>query len=127
MQVYFNMKDKLQYLITMVVQLIVVCFHNLLYGSVPDCNTSGILGTITGVIGTLQATEVIKMICMPKYVMQNKLLTWNALTQSIFNLKIQRSADALKHVPIDKNAFALFDYPAFCGEPEIQKLLLKNL
>ncbi|MBK7107731.1 MAG: HesA/MoeB/ThiF family protein [Bacteroidetes bacterium] len=92
------------------------------YGSVPDCNTSGILGTITGVIGTLQATEVIKMICMPKYVMQNKLLTWNALTQSIFNLKIQRSADALKHVPIDKNAFALFDYPAFCGEPEIQKI-----
>ncbi len=92
------------------------------HGTVPDCNTSGIIGTITGVIGTLQANEVIKMICMPEHVIQNTVLTWNALTQSMYTLNIQRSAEALALVPADKNSFNAFDYPAFCGEPVVQKV-----
>lgn len=93
------------------------------YGSIPDCSVGGILGVVAGITGTLQATEVIKMICQPQSVMQNQLLTWNAKTQTMYAIELRRNAEAISKAPKNADAFMAFNYPAYCGEPELQNIL----
>jgi molybdopterin-synthase adenylyltransferase len=48
-------------------------------GSVPTCSEAGVLGAVTGVMGTLQATEVLKEILGIGDTMSGRLLVWDAL------------------------------------------------
>jgi adenylyltransferase/sulfurtransferase len=49
-------------------------------GAVPSCSEAGVLGAVTGVMGTLQATEVLKEILGVGESLAGKLLIWDALT-----------------------------------------------
>lgn len=55
---------------------------------VPDCGTSGVIGTLPGIIGSYMANEAIKLICGFGETLSGKLLTFDALTSqsSIFKL-----------------------------------------
>ncbi|WP_405368533.1 molybdopterin-synthase adenylyltransferase MoeB [Nonlabens sp. Asnod2-A12] len=46
----------------------------------PNCSEIGVLGVLPGIIGSLQANEVIKMVCGIGNVLSNQLLTYNMLT-----------------------------------------------
>ena len=48
-------------------------------GTVPTCSEAGVLGAVTGVMGTLQATEVLKEILGIGESMSGRLLVWDAL------------------------------------------------
>jgi molybdopterin-synthase adenylyltransferase len=48
-------------------------------GSVPTCSEAGVLGAVTGVMGTLQATEVLKEILGIGDTLSGRLLVWDAL------------------------------------------------
>lgn len=48
-------------------------------GAVPSCSEAGVLGAVTGVMGTLQATEVLKEILGIGESLAGKLLIWDAL------------------------------------------------
>jgi adenylyltransferase/sulfurtransferase len=48
-------------------------------GLVPDCGEAGVLGGVTGVMGTLQATEVLKEILRIGDSLAGRLLLWDAL------------------------------------------------
>ncbi len=48
-------------------------------GAVPTCSEAGVLGAVTGVMGTLQATEVLKEILGVGESLSGKLLIWDAL------------------------------------------------
>jgi molybdopterin-synthase adenylyltransferase len=48
-------------------------------GMVPTCAEAGVLGAVTGVMGTLQATEVLKEIIGVGDTMAGRLLVWDAL------------------------------------------------
>jgi molybdopterin/thiamine biosynthesis adenylyltransferase len=48
-------------------------------GTVPTCSEAGVLGAVTGVMGTLQATEVLKEILGVGESVSGKLLIWDAL------------------------------------------------
>jgi len=76
--------------------------------SVPNCSEIGVLGVLPGIIGTLQANEVLKIICGIGEVLSGKLLTFDALTleQNILNFNKNES---LKITKLDK------DYASFCG------------
>lgn len=56
---------------------------------VPNCSDIGVLGVLPGIIGALQANEVLKIICQIGDVLSEKLLTYNLLTmqQTLFNFK----------------------------------------
>ena len=56
---------------------------------VPNCSEIGVIGVLPGIIGSLQANEVIKMICNVGEILSGRLLTFNALTmqQSVFEMK----------------------------------------
>jgi adenylyltransferase/sulfurtransferase len=58
-------------------------------GMVPTCSEAGVLGAVTGVMGTLQATEVIKEIIGIGETMAGRLLVWDALAARFRTLKLR--------------------------------------
>ncbi|WP_297491552.1 molybdopterin-synthase adenylyltransferase MoeB [Acidocella sp.] len=57
-------------------------------GLVPSCAEAGVLGAVTGVMGTLQATEVIKEITGIGKSLAGYLLVWNALDAEFRKIKL---------------------------------------
>ena len=83
-------------------------------GMVPSCQEAGILGVVTGVVGTLQATEVIKAILGIGQPLKGKLLLWNALDMSFRTVKVPRN----KECPVcgaHPTITELIDYEQFCS------------
>lgn len=75
---------------------------------VPNCSEAGVLGILPGIIGSLQANEVLKIILGLGNILSGKLLTFNALTlkQEIFHFKKNPSLVIASLVQ---------DYQTFCG------------
>jgi adenylyltransferase/sulfurtransferase len=61
--------------------------------SVPRCETAGILGAIAGVMGTLQATEVLKELLGLGESLSGTLLVYDALRAGFHNIKLPRDPD----------------------------------
>jgi len=61
--------------------------------SVPRCETAGILGAIAGVVGALQATEVLKEILSIGESLSGTLLAYDALQASFHKIKLPRDPD----------------------------------
>jgi len=60
-------------------------------GLVPSCQEAGVLGVLPGVIGGLQATEVLKLILGKGEVLKGELLIYNALKTTFRKVKVQRN------------------------------------
>ena len=58
-------------------------------GTVPTCSEAGVLGAVTGVMGTLQATEVLKEILGIGVSMSGRLLVWDALDSRFRTIKLR--------------------------------------
>jgi len=83
-------------------------------GSVPSCAEAGVMGVLPGVIGTLQATEVIKLILNIGEPLIGRLLSYDALRMSFKEVKFMKDPDCPicgKHPSITE----LIDYDEFCG------------
>jgi molybdopterin/thiamine biosynthesis adenylyltransferase len=89
-------------------------------GLMPSCSEAGVLGSVTGVMGTLQATEVLKEILGIGESMAGRLLLWDALDARFRTLTLKRDpACALcgPHPTIrDLSAHAAAQ-PATCAMP----------
>ena len=59
-------------------------------GLVPSCSEAGILGAVTGVMGTLQATEVLKEIMGIGEGLSGRLLIWDALAARVRTVRLRR-------------------------------------
>lgn len=57
-------------------------------GSVANCSEVGVLGVLPGIIGTMMANEVIKIILGFEHVLSGKLLCYNSKTAEISTLKV---------------------------------------
>ena len=60
-------------------------------GSVPTCSEAGVLGVIAGVIGTIQATEVLKILLGKGDLLTNRLMTYDALTTTFRPVSVRRN------------------------------------
>ncbi len=94
-------------------------------GTVPNCAEGGVLGILPGIVGTIQATEVIKLILGIGNSLSGRLLLIDAAEMRFRELKVRRSADC----PVCGDAptiTAPIDYDQFCGsspaseEPDVQ-------
>lgn len=83
-------------------------------GLVPSCGEGGVLGVIPGVVGTLQATEAIKLLCGLGEPLVGRLLVFDALDMAFRTLKVRKSPDCALCGP-SPSIRALQDYEAFCG------------
>jgi len=59
-------------------------------GMIPSCSEAGVLGAVTGVMGTLQATEVLKLILGIGETLTGRLLLWDALDARMRTIKLRR-------------------------------------
>src|SRR6478736_1751727 len=59
-------------------------------GAVPTCSEAGVLGAVTGVMGTLQATEVLKEILGIGESLSGKLLIWDALATRFRTVRLRQ-------------------------------------
>jgi sulfur-carrier protein adenylyltransferase/sulfurtransferase len=76
-------------------------------GAVPSCAEAGVLGALPGIMGSLQASETLKIILGKGHVNSGRLLYFDALTTTFSDLKIHRQKDC-----------------AVCGErPTITKIM----
>ncbi len=85
-------------------------------GLVPSCAEGGVLGVLPGIIGSLQANEVIKLIVGAGDPMIGRLLLFDALRMSFRELKLRKNPDC----PIcseNPTQTELIDYQQFCGLP----------
>ena len=62
-------------------------------GLVPPCSEAGVLGAVTGVMGTLQATEVIKEITGIGQSLSGFLLVWDALAAEFRKVKLRKDPE----------------------------------
>ena len=62
-------------------------------GAAPSCAEAGVLGAVTGVMGTLQATEVLKEILGLGEGLSGRLLVWDALAMRFQTIRLQRDPD----------------------------------
>jgi molybdopterin/thiamine biosynthesis adenylyltransferase/rhodanese-related sulfurtransferase len=93
--------------------------------TVTNCSEAGVLGVLPGIIGSMQALEVIKVITGVGETLTGKFYTFDALTFESRTFNVKRDpANPLNgdHPTIDK----LVDYEQFCGSRAIQSSL-KNV
>ena len=85
-------------------------------GLVPSCAEGGVLGILPGTIGTLQATEALKLILGIGEPMIGRLLLYNALDMSFEFVKLKKNPKCKVCGP-NPEVTELIDYEAFCGVP----------
>ena len=83
-------------------------------GLVPSCAEGGVLGILPGVVGTLQATEAIKLILGVGESLVGRFLLFDALKMRFRELKVRKDPDC----PVcgaQPTVTELIDYDQFCG------------
>ena len=90
-------------------------------GMVPNCAEGGVLGILPGLVGVIQATEVIKLILGKGEPLIGRLLLVDALAMRFRELKLRKNPDCPvcgEHPTVTQ----LIDYQQFCGiAPETQQ------
>lgn len=87
-------------------------------GVVPDCGVAGVLGTMTGLIGTLMANEAIKLVCGIGAPLSGRLLLVNSLDPTFRTVAVPRNPAC----PLcgTREIRELVDYEAMCGAPVLE-------
>ncbi|MCH8032426.1 MAG: HesA/MoeB/ThiF family protein [Bacteroidetes bacterium] len=80
----------------------------------PDCSQNGVLGVLPGIIGNLQASEVIKMITGAGSVLNGKVLVVDTLRSSFYSFALKRNENAVEQAMKLKGNIINFDYDDFC-------------
>jgi len=85
-------------------------------GLVPSCAEGGVLGVLPGTIGTIQATEVVKLILGAGTTLIGRLMLYDALSMTFEEVKLRKNPRCVicsEHPTLDH----LIDYEQFCGVP----------
>jgi len=80
-----------------------------------NCAEAGVLGVLPGIIGTMQANETIKLITGMGKPLINKLLTYNALDNSLYQFNLTVNEEARQLLPKNAEAFLKMDYEWLCS------------
>lgn len=85
-------------------------------GVVPSCAEGGVFGVLPGIVGSIQATEAIKLLTGLGDTLAGRLLIFDALRMDFTEVRVRRDASC----PVCGDAptiTELIDYDAFCGVP----------
>jgi adenylyltransferase/sulfurtransferase len=94
-------------------------------GMVPSCAEGGVLGVLPGIVGCIQAAEILKLVIGKGTSLTGRLLLFNALDMKFRELKLRRDPEC----PIcgdHPTIKALIDYEQFCGIPEDKTIRAGN-
>lgn len=82
---------------------------------IPNCSETGVLGVLPGIMGNLQAAEVLKIISGVGEVFSNKLLFYNLKTTAFYEVEINKNPTSEQEIPKNKIAFQQKNYKITCG------------
>ncbi len=88
---------------------------------VPSCGEGGVFGVMPGIIGTIQATETIKLILGIGETLVGKLLLVDALESSFQKVALQKDPDCMV-CGVKPVIHDLIDYEEFCASPRLPPL-----
>ena len=88
-------------------------------GMVPSCAEGGVLGVLPGIIGTIQATETIKVILGSNNTLSGRLLLYNAWDMTFKELKLRSNPNR----PVINQ---LIDYEEFCNVSNVSTFKNKD-
>ena len=83
-------------------------------GMVPNCAEAGVLGSLTGLVGSIQATEALKHILGIGESLSSRLLLIDALSMTFREVRLKRNPNC----PLcgdNPTVTELIDYEVFCG------------
>ena len=86
-------------------------------GSVPNCSEIGVLGVLPGIIGSMQANEVLKIILGLGNTLSGKLFCYNTLTLETSSIKISKSENEIKKVVENSDTFQQQHQPLKICDP----------
>ena len=89
-------------------------------GTVPSCAEGGVLGVLPGVVGTIQATEAVKLIIGAGDPLIGRLLFYDALKMKFREFKVRKDPACPMCGP-KRTITELIDYDQFCGVGPTQK------
>lgn len=97
-------------------------------GLVPSCAEGGVLGVLPGIVGTIQANEVIKVILGAEGILLNRLLLFDAWKMNFREVKLRKD----KNCPVcgdDPTVKELIDYEEFCGlkQPIVEEKAIEEV
>ena len=94
-------------------------------GLVPTCAEGGVLGILPGAIGTIQATETVKLILGIGEPLGGRLILYDALGMSFREMKLRKDPNC----PVcgeNPTVTELIDYQEFCGIPQAAEREAEN-
>jgi adenylyltransferase/sulfurtransferase len=97
--------------------------------TVPNCSEIGVLGVLPGIIGTMQANEVLKIILNIGHVLNGKLWCYDALLNQTTTLTVKKNDVEIQKVLLDKNNFENQPFETYCEsgfEVSIKDILNKE-
>src|SRR5690606_22626466 len=94
--------------------------------AVPNCSEIGVLGILPGIIGSMQANEVLKIILGIGSILSGKLLCYNALTAQTSTLKITKSEEQIETVLKEKHLFNKKQLESHCEFP-LNEISIENV
>jgi len=95
-------------------------------GMVPSCAEGGVFGVLPGIVGTLQATEVIKLILGIGEPLIGKLLLIDALDSTFQTVQLRKNP-ACKLCGENPQIQTLVDYEEFCGVPAAGRYMVQDV
>ena len=93
-------------------------------GAVPSCAEGGVLGVLPGIVGTIQATETLKLIIGAGQTLAGRLLLIDALSMEFRTVRLRKDPDC----PAcgTRTITQLIDYDEFCGTSSTESLVERN-
>ncbi len=85
------------------------------YLEVPNCATTGVIGVLPGIIGTMQATEAIKFLCGIGRTLAGKVLYCNIETWNFIEIALTVNCKTKLNTPSNGREFRSMDYNAICS------------
>ncbi len=95
-------------------------------GSLPNCSEVGVLGVLPGIIGTLQANEVLKITLEIGTVLSGKIHYYNALTTQSYTLNLDRNQSAIDLVLKKKHTFSKQEDASFVCDNAIKEITIQE-
>jgi adenylyltransferase/sulfurtransferase len=95
-------------------------------GLVPSCAEGGVLGVLPGIIGSLQALEVIKVITGIGEPLSGRFYTFDALNFESQTFRIRRRDDNPVN-GLNPTIHELIDYEQFCGMRAVEEKPVKEI
>lgn len=83
-------------------------------GEVPNCSEAGVIGALPGLVGSIQALEIIKLLMNIGEPLKGRLLMIDALSMEFTELKVRKDPNC-KLCGDNPEVTELIDYDVFCG------------